>query len=210
MLKVLHQIYDSEVTQLDIRDTGLYELLNLPNSCHDYMSALKRLIDPTSGKLETLNVGHHLVSESISGDKLVGVLSNPSTVRFLMLCFYPKLSPHTFHLKNNTHLVTLSLFSNTLISFNIPDLVDIVNHNKTLQHFSISRFRYIDIDAVKPLVNAVHENKTLLSVDLGIVGVGDEASDYMKTHHKDLTSDFRITWAHNFLSEIFYMHYQYY
>ena len=215
LLKVLHQLYDSEVTQLDIRDTGLCELLNSPNSCQDnYFSAIKRLIDPALGKLDTLNVGHHLCSEAISGDKLVNVLSTPSSLKFLMLYFYPRISPHTLHLKNNTHLVTLSLFSNTLISFNIQDLVDIVNHNKTLQHLSIARFRYADIDAVRPLVKAVYENNILVNVDLGIVSIGEtkeEVTDYMTTHHKDLTFDSRIAWARMsayFWSDIFSMHYQ--
>ena len=81
----------------------------------------------------------------------------------------------------------------------VSDVVDIVTHNKTLQELLLSDLINGEsaIDAVRPLVRAIRGNTTLQCIKLDIAGIGesDEAvSTYMKTHHKDLTYDSRITW----------------
>ena len=58
---------------------------------------------------------------------------------------------------------------------------------------NIATFR--NIDAVKTIVSALHENNTLLKADIHINGVGaddNEVSSYMKTHHEELTRDPRV------------------
>ena len=193
LLKVLHQLYDhSNVTQLDISHTGLGELLNSP---HDYSSAIKRLIDPSSGKLEFLGVGEN--DDSGVDNALVDLLSAPSSLKILILNT-SYLSLHVEHLKNNTQLRVLLLHHFDMIP-QVPYLVDIVSHNKTIYDVSISQLLLTEpnIDAVRPLVNAIHGNRTLKTIKLQIEGLGDSnkaVSDYMTTHHRDLTLDSRITW----------------
>ena len=55
-LKVLQQLSHSNVTTLNIRNTGFCSLLQ-SNSRHDYISALESLIDPSSGRLQELTAG---------------------------------------------------------------------------------------------------------------------------------------------------------
>ena len=194
LLKVLHQLCHSNVTYLNIVNTGLGELLNSP---HDYSSAIKRLIDPSSGKLEFLGAGEN---DDISVDNaLVDLLSAPSSLKDLSL-HTSCLSLHVEHLKNNTQLRVLYLHHFDMIP-QVPYLVDIVSYNKTMCDVSLSRFLLTEqnIDAVRPLINAIHGNRTLKRIELRIKGLGDSnkaVSDYMTTHHRDLTLDSRITWMY--------------
>ena len=192
LLKVLHQLYHSNVTQLDISNTGLGELLNSP---HDYSSAIKRLIDPSSRKLEFLGVGER--DDSSVDNVLVDLLSAPSSLKDLSL-HTSCLSLHVEHLKNNTQLLALQLYCLDMSS-QVPYLINIVSHNKTIRYLLFEKFLLTEqnIDAVRPLVSAIHGNRTLERIDLLIEGLGDSdkaVSDYMTTHYRDLTLDSRITW----------------
>ena len=191
LLKVLHQLHHSNVTRLDISNTGLGELLNSP---HDYSSAIKRLIDPSSGKLEYCVGENH---DSSVDNALVDLLSTPSSLKDLRL-YTSCLSLHVEHLKNNTQWFKLQLCSLDMSS-QVPYLVDIVSHNKTIRDFHFIKFLLTEqnIDAVRPLVSAIHGNRTLKRISLCIKGLGDSdkaVSDYMTTHHGDLTHDTRIVW----------------
>ena len=193
LLKVLHQLHHSNVTQLDIANIGLGELLNSP---HDYSSAIKRLIDPSSGKLHWLVVGEN--DDSVD-NALVDLLSAPSSLKDLDLQI-SCLSLYVEHLKNNTQLLTLRLYSLDMSS-QVPYLVDIISHNKIIRDVTLQKFLLLEqnIDAVRPLVNAIHGNRTLQRVMLHIEGLGDSnkaVSDYMTTHHRNLTLDSRITWKY--------------
>ena len=191
LLKLLHQLCHSNVTYLDISNIGLGEFLNSP---HDYSSAIKRLIDPSSGKLEFLGVGEN--DDSSVDNALVDFLSAPSSLKYLFLST-SCLSLHVEHLKNNTQLHALQLDHFDMIS-QVPYLVDIVSHNKTLHDVILYAF-LLNIDAVRPLVNAIHANRTLERIEFHFKGLGDSniaVSDYMTTHHRDLTLDSRITWKH--------------
>ena len=194
LLKVLHQLYHSNVTHLNISNTGLGELLNSP---HDYSSAIKRLIDPSSGKLEFLSVGERY--DSNVDNALVDLLSAPSSVKNLSL-HTSCLSLHVEHLKNNTQLRVLYLHHLDMIS-QVPYLADVVCHNKTIHYLTIYKLLLTEqnIDAVRPLVSAIHGNRTLKRIELQIKGLGDSdkaVSDYMTTHYRDLTLDSRITWKY--------------
>ena len=193
LLKVLHQLHHSNVTQLDISNTGLGELLNSP---HDYSSAIKRLIDPSSGKLKRLGVGEN--DDSSVDNALVDLLSAPSSLKDLFLdtsC----LPLHVEHLKNNTQLRVLYLHH--LDISQVPYLADVFCHNKTIHYLTIYKLLLTEqnIDAVRPLVSAIHGNRTLKRIELHIKGLGDSdkaVSDYMTTHYRDLTLDSRITWKY--------------
>ena len=195
LLKVLHQLCHSKVTGLNIVNTGLGELLDSP---HDYSSAIKQLIHPSSGTLQILAVGHVGDFEDVNDDKLAALVSAPSSLKGLYL-FIVSLSPYVLHLKNNTCLPTLFLYCADLSAV-MSDVVDIVTHNKTLQELLLWKFINGEsaIDAVRPLVRAIRGNTTLQHIELYIAGIGESneaVSAYMKTHHKDLTLDPRITFA---------------
>ena len=83
----------------------------------------------------------------------------------------------------------------------VPYLVDVVCHNKTIHYLTIYKLLLTEqnIDAVRPLVSAIHGNRTLKRIELQIKGLGDSdkaVSDYMTTHYRDLTLDSRITWKY--------------
>ena len=192
LLKILQQLSHSNVTTLDIHNTGFYRLLR--DSPHDYYSALKQLVCPPSGKLEELIVGERVDDDGDDdGDdsRLASLVSAPSSLKSLVL-FCTSLSGHVSYLKNNTCLTKLTLWPNDW-SGQAPHIAQILEHNKTLQHLEL-RFEH-DIDAVRTIVRALPGNNTLQSIELHIRGAGfsdDEVSRYMRTHHEELTLDPRI------------------
>ena len=192
LLKILQQLSHSNVTTLDISGTGVCRLLK--DSPHDYYSAIKALICPPSGRLEELHVG------DIRGDEdtLAGLVSGPSSLKTLK--FENDISPYVPYLMNNTCLTTLHISQFFDVSVDdIPHMVTIVEHNKTLQHLEFGTCFVDDIDSLRTLVGALSSNNTLKSIGIGIRGAGDsddEVSSYMRTHHRDLTSDPRVTWVY--------------
>lgn len=195
LLKVLHQLCDSSVTELHIPNTGLGELLDSP---HDYSSVLKRLL---KGKIEVLGIGHFGGFEDRNDDKIADILSADLSVNTLGL-FFDDLSPHSHHLKSNTYLMALGLFFYDL-PHHVHELVDILNCNKTLLFLGFFIYNNLDesnISDVRSLVSAVHGSKNLMMVVFFVLGFGDSdeaVSNYMNTHHEELTFDHRIIWKHN-------------
>lgn len=197
LLKVLQQLYHSKVIELHMSNTGLEELLDSP---HDYSLALNHLLNKDSGKLEVLAIGS--TDNKSDGKNVADLLSgDPLSVHSLGL-FFHSLSSHVVHLKENTWLVGLGLFFNKFPP-HISDMVDIVNSNKTLQYLAFLVYSICDesvIDSLRPLVSAIYTNDTLQKILFFTLGIGenDEAvSDYMTTHHKELTTDPRLLWKFN-------------
>ena len=134
--------------------------------------------------------------DSCVDNALVDLLSAPSSLKTLHLST-SCLSLHVEHLKNNTQLLTLQLFHFDMI----PQVPYLVSYNETICDVSLSGFLLTEqnIDAVRPLVSAIHGNRTLKGIELHVEGLGDSnkaVSDYMTNHHRDLTLDSRITWKH--------------
>ena len=186
LLKVLHQLYNSNVTSLSIYRTGLAKY------SHDHFTALKYLICPPSGKLK------HLVLDDydVANNKTVDLLSAPSSLKSLVLDT-DEIPLHALHLKNNTRITRLTLRSRCLPADHIAALIDIVNHNTILEKLSLDGINVEDIDALRRLVSALHENSSLQIIELWITISGIDNNDgavtnYMKTHHKELTLDSRI------------------
>ena len=100
-LKVLQQLPHSNVTTLNIHFTGFCSLLQ-SNSCHDYISALKSLIDPSSGRLQELKAGE----DDDDDGTLASLLSPPSSLKTLHL-WAPNLC--FSHFEDNTSLTTLRI-----------------------------------------------------------------------------------------------------
>jgi hypothetical protein len=187
-LKVLQQLYHSNVTSLNIRDTGVVGLLDSP---HDYMSALRSLIHPSSGKLEHLEVGDHGFTDE---DKLVDLLSAPSSLKSLSLLTY-SIIEHAVYLKSNTNLTTLELHSRCPGIIEIPVVIDIVNCNRTLKVLVLDSINAKGegwIYPLLPLISAIHKNNTLQRINIHI---NRDISQCMITHHEELTLDSRITWT---------------
>ena len=192
LLKTLQQLSHSNVTTLDIAGTGICRLLK--DSPHDYYSAIKALICPPSGRLEELRVGDEYDDDD---DTLAGLVSGPSSLKTLKFIDIPYVP----YLTNNTCLTTLHIetgFLNHLSVDDISHMATIVEHNKTLQHLEFCKCSVVDIDSLRTLVGALSSNNTLKSIIFGISGAGDnsdEVSSYMRTHHRDLTSDPRVIWV---------------
>lgn len=77
----------------------------------------------------------------------------------------------------------------------VSQLVEVLRTNKTLMYLLLPAFTIPgDIDVLRTIVSALHENTTLQRLGLHVQGEGsDDVSVYMKTHYKDITDD-RITW----------------
>ena len=190
LLKILQQLSHSNVTTLDIANTGFCRLLR--DSPHDYYSALKQLVCPSSGKLEELRVGER-DDDDDDDSRLASLVFAPSSLKSLEL-WYTSLSGHVSYLKNNTCLTKLTLWYDDW-SVQAPHIAQILEHNKTLQHLELEFLDKQDIDVVRTIVRALPGNNTLQSIGLHIHGVGqsdDEVSRYMRTHHEELTLDPRI------------------
>ena len=124
LLKILQQLSHSNVTTLNISDMGFCRLLK--DSPHDYYSALKQLVCPSSGKLQGLSVGDRDDDDST----LASLVSAPSSLKSLVL-HYSGLSGHVSYLKNNSCLTKLTILCDDW-SGRAPDIEHILEHNKTL------------------------------------------------------------------------------
>ena len=193
-LKVLHQLSSDNSNVTSLAFTYPREILgelDLVNS-HDHFTAFKRLIHPSFGKLEHLGVHDYG-----SGSRCAYLLSAPSSLKSLYLnCL--DLPLHALHLKNNTNLTRLRLNSDLYIYYNMAGLIDIVNHNRTLEELVLKFDISNSIAALRRLFNALHENSTLQKIKVEIRGCLEDSinvAHFMTTHYKDLTLDSRIKYV---------------
>ena len=185
-LKVLQQFSHSNVTTLSIRETGFCSLLQ-SNSRGDYM---KSLIDPSSGRLQELTAGDYDDDDGT----LASLLSPPSSLRTLHL-----LKPNLClsHFEDNTCLTTLSIDVSKWSDVQLPAVVKIVKHNKTLLYMKL-RNTTIELDPYALLLNepdpvlgaiadALQGNTTLQEFKV--------ASHYDLSQRKAFTLDKRLVWT---------------
>ncbi len=199
LLEVFQQLTHSNVTTLNIAGTGLCEF----SAC----SALKHLIDPSSGILEELSVG----TEDCNDEELAHTLSPPHCLKTLSL-HYPNMP-----LYHNIEGLTKRCVTHSVGTWDeqAPHIAEILKHNRTLQHLELSEFdvgiggegvRVLDIDALRIIITALHENSTLQSIDVTLLG--DEyyfnheegkarATSFMKQFYmyEELTLESRVTYA---------------
>ena len=220
LLLLLQQLYNSNVTSLDIMNSGFCK--HFRESSQNFYPALEKLIDPSFGRLGKLSLGDYEYDKDVLSsnsdvmantrapdDDLVRLVSSHSSLKCLSL--HGVLSS-LFPLKSNTCLTELSLRLTTSERYHqqqLSTVINVVKVNKTLQHLDMEVFGYDDIiDAVAPLKAIAHtvitENSTLQSVELEMFDFGNQKSttslyptlsDYMRTHHEELTVDPRITWS---------------
>ena len=189
-LKVLRQLKYSNVSSLNIYGT------HVVNHSRDHFRALKRLIDPTFGKIKHLVVQDYAIVRELDTvhNNQMELLSTPSSLKSLDL-LTDNLLLYELHLKNNTCLTRLELY--LVYVSDITSVINIVNQNRTLEKLSLDGFSPQDteevLDAVRQLVRALYGNCTLQKVVLSIGGFTEEAaSRYVTTHYKELTLDRRI------------------
>ena len=185
-LKVLQQLSHSNVTTLNIKHTAI---LKESNSRHDYISALKSLIDPSLGKLKELGVGDGFNDDGT----LACLLSAPFSLRKLYL-HLPNLS--LSHFEDNSCLTTLGV---TVWSDHQKYPVKIVKHNKTLQYMKLGIYLNADPDAYDPpilsaMADALKENSTLQKIEVGC------CSDCHISQHEAFTREERLILTNEYLS----------
>ena len=148
-LKVLQQLSHSNVTTLDIKDTGFCLMLRKSNSHRgDYISALKSLIHPSSGRLQELRAGDAIAfgdEDDDVCDTLASLLCPPTSLSTLRL--------------GNDHLTKLSPAGQSLV-------IKIVKHNKTLQFLRVEAYVEENDYFLSAIADALQENTTLERVEV--------------------------------------------
>ena len=188
-LKVLHQLSsdNSNVTSLSC---DAWDEVDLVDS-HDHFTAFKCLIHPSFGKLEHLGLVEHV-------SNCADLLSGPSSLKSLEL-LTNNIPPHALHFKINTNLTRLRLWSDPHPDDEVTALIDIVNHNRTLEELELGMFDTSSdsIAALRRLFSALHENSTLQKIEVRTYGLEDsiDVTHFMTTHYKDLTLDSRIKYV---------------
>ena len=195
LFHILQQLSHSNVTSLTISYPDFCR--SLRDSPHDLSSALKKLVYPSSGKLEDLKVYKYSVSDDDDDDDddgsglLASIVSAPSSLKCLDL-ESTSLSGHVSYLKNNTCLTKLACSP----IGQVAHMVQILEHNKTLLNLELHFNIDYDIDAMKTIImEALPKNQNLRSIVIYISGAGDsndEILSYMRTRHQELTKDQRI------------------
>ena len=158
LLKVLQQLSHSNVTTLNVENTSFYRLFQ-SNPTHDYLSALKSLINPSSGRLLELSAEDEDSEES--GDGTFESLLFPSSLRTVTSNFVrgedntcalyvnPRLSPDlaTKIIKHEPfqHLIIFPLWDNEEAQEEdhlLSAIADALQENTTLQRVVVRTYNY--------------------------------------------------------------------
>ena len=203
LLKVLQQLSYSNVTKLNIMNTGYCELLHAT----DFYSVMTQLIHPSSGRLKELYAGDIY---SYDCELLIKLTFSLSSLEKLVLhsSYIDSLSG----LETNTCLTTLEMYNYNYTSF-CDDIVKVLKQNKTLQYLQIGFFEIpdeyelhedifeypednefrVNITELSEIVQALNENTTLQHLILNISEYSD-ASSFIEANYPELTLDPRISW----------------
>ena len=177
-LNVLQQLSHSKVTTLNISSTNLCCLLE--SECLDYVSALKCLIDPSSGRLQELTAG-----DDDDDGTLSCLLSPPSSLRTLHL-YAPNLC--FSHFEDNTCLTTLLIDGLKWSDLQLSAVVKIVKHNKTLLYMTLVHTLFEDMPdpILGAIADALQWNTTLQEFKV--------VCDHDLSQHKAFTLNKRLVW----------------
>ena len=190
-VQILQQLSHSNVTTLNIMNTSLIG----HSAFAEYYSALKQLICPSSGKLEELSITivrlQLSTADPSSPERLTSLVCGPSSLKSLELHY--DHSSHLHHLMNNTSLLKLKLNYSSLLSKTfseqVPHIVQILEHNKTLQHFELSNDLNVEdmnVEDMRTIIGALHGNNTLQKFVLCYI------AESIRTTYPELFLDPRI------------------
>ena len=209
LLTILRQLSQSSVTKLNIIGTNFYD-------SPDWYSALEPLVCPSTGTLESLDIGGYYLY--LDDRRLASLVSAPSSLESLELVNID-LAEHVPYLMNNTCLTSLTLEYSSYWSEEIPHcIVKILEHNKTILNLDL-RFNiwynsdsddsdsddsdsgdiyvgrdgikiatFLNVDAVRTIVSALHGNNTLRSLYIYIGGIGDSDAEVIR--HMNMKTQF--------------------
>ena len=180
-LKVLQQLSLSNVTTLNVDNTGFCRLFQ-SNSPHiiGYISALKSLVNLSSGRLQKL-AAHVAHNKSDDYGTLTSLLSPPSTLKRLSLpCLRLLFEDNTCSL----HATAWDSSQQSLV-------LKIVKYNTTLQHLTLK----LDMDMhaqikdnfMSAIADVLQENTTLQRVEV--------TCRFGISQHRALTFDKRLVWV---------------
>ena len=166
-VQTLQQLSHSNVTTLNIIETSSLGY----SAFAEYYSALKQLICPSSGKLEELSITIVQLSTTDPSlhERLASLVCGPSSLKSLELHYDHSSSLH--HLINNTSLLKLKLTFAKLtfaklafktFSEQVPHIVQILEHNKTLQHLELNN--EMNIEDLRTINSALPRNNTLQKI----------------------------------------------
>ena len=180
-VQTLQQLSHSNLTTLNILNTSL-----LGHSAFaEYYSALKQLICPSSGKLEELSISiiELFTTDPSLQERLASLVCGPSSLKSLEL--YYDHSSSLPHLMNNTGLLKLELLfivqqTSETLSEQVPHIVQILEHNKTLQRLELGN--NINIEYLRTINSALPRNNTLQNIVVDF-----------RTDHRALSLDPRIS-----------------
>ena len=140
-------------------------------------SALQNVINPLYGIPADLvvKIYYALDLPTTRYGLLESILLGPSSLKCLSLslCYKCHVLPLA-SLEQNNSLQKLSLQAS--LSRASGTLVEVLRHNKILQHLKLSEFSAEDIEVMKDILTALQENTTLHSIELGITDVSEGCS----------------------------------
>ena len=180
LLKLLQQLSHSNLTSLNLISMDRY------NSPDIYSSALKKLLDPSSGRLHSLHV---------SDSRLASIVSASSSLEYLEIVLDTNLSEHVPYLKRNSNLTKLKLTHPNNLPAHASDIAEIVKCNTKIQDLKLKRFNIpddpddddADIAAMRTIVSALPGNNTLQSIKIYYYSIFDVSFMF-----NELTLDSRV------------------
>ena len=209
LLNILRQLSQSSVTDLDITGTNFYD-------SSDWYSALEPLVCPSTGILESLAIGGHDLD--LDDGRLASLVSAPSSLKSLELFNIDLAEHVPYLMNNTCLTRLTLDYSSYWSEEIPHCIVKILEHNKTIVnlnllfniwHYSdsddsgsddsdsgniyvgedgIEIATFLNVDAVRTIVSALHGKNTLQRIDISIGGIGDDDDDVIR--HMNMKTQF--------------------
>ena len=177
LLKLLLYLPHSNVTSLDLRETGLEHYLEQSPSAKDYCTAIQAMISPPS-KLKKLRIRPHFTSCHEGNLAMMRLVSSPSTLRKLSVfvsfdCSLLKAFETDNHLTELKIRHVSGVFGENWPAL-VPDTVRIIQNSETLETLKLSGLDFRRDDILRDITAAVQRNNTLRHVRITVdVNQGD-------------------------------------
>ena len=181
LLKLLQYLPHSEVTSLNIRDTGCECFMDQSPLAHEYRTAFQAMIN-TPSNLKELCIGHSSSSKYYrEGNRTMGsVVSSRSSLEKLTLCVRHDSS--LLDAFRSKHVTELKIVHVDQQCFHMPgekwtrfvsDILKIMQHNTALEKLELRLFDNGDTDVLVAVTTALQRNKNLKELRVEVKG-GDE------------------------------------